>query len=276
MNDPKHSDGARLDFSQAMSYGDYLHLEEVLGAQRPQSADHNEMLFIVQHQTTELWMKLILFELLAARELVKQDDFDPALKMLARVCRIWEHLTAAWTILSTLTPSEYSEFRGELGYASGFQSHQYRMVEFVLGNKNALMVKPHEHHPERLRVVMEQLQAPSIYDEVARLLARRGFELDAQCLDRDWTKPYVRNASLEAAWQAVYQDTEKHWDLYELGEKLVDIEDEVRQWRFRHVTTVERIIGFKRGTGGTAGVSYLRQMLDVVLFPELWHVRTSL
>jgi tryptophan 2,3-dioxygenase len=268
--------GAHLDFSREMSYGDYLHLDEVLAAQHRLSGHHDEMLFIIQHQTTELWMKLMLFELNAAREAIRGDRLGPALKMLSRVSRVWEQITSAWTILSTLTPAEYSQFRHKLGLASGFQSHQYRMLEFVLGNKNALMVKPHEHHPERQQALTEQLNAPSLYDEVVRLLARRGLAIDREMLERDWTQPYVHNTSVEAAWKVVYDDTAHYWDLYELGEKLVDIEDEVRQWRFRHVTTVERIIGFKRGTGGTSGVSYLKGLLEVVLFPELWRVRTLL
>jgi tryptophan 2,3-dioxygenase len=196
--------------------------------------------------------------------------------MMARVARILELLTQAWTVLSTLTPSEYGEFRDALGRSSGFQSHQYRMVEFILGNKNAVMMEPHRHHPERLRGVSGLLESPSLYDEVARWLARKGFPLDKGCIERDWTQPYRRNESLEAAWRQVYADTARHWDFYELGEKLVDLEDGFRQWRFRHVTTVERIIGYKRGTGGTSGVAYLKQALDVQLFPELWHVRTTL
>jgi tryptophan 2,3-dioxygenase len=259
-----------------MSYGDYLGLDAILSAQRPLSRSHNEMLFIVQHQTSELWLKLALHEFAAAREGIKRDDISAALKMLARVSRILEHLTGAWTILSTLTPSEYGEFRSALGRSSGFQSHQYRMLEFMLGNKNAVMMRPHQHHPERLRAVSELLHAPSLYDEVARLLARRGFALDSPCLERDWTEPYRHNMSLEAAWRAIYADTARHWDFYELGEKLVDIEDGFRQWRHRHATTVERIIGDKRGTGGTSGVAYLKQALDIQLFPELWRVRTAL
>lgn len=198
--------GAHLDFSRDMSYGDYLGLDAILSAQRPLSQSHNEMLFIVQHQTSELWLKLALHELLAARAAIRRDDISPALKMLARVSRLLEHLTGAWTILSTLTPSEYGEFRAALGRSSGFQSHQYRMLEFVLGNKNPVMMRPHQHHPERLRAVLELLHAPSLYDEVARLLARRGFSLDSSCLERDWTEPYRPNSSLEAVWRAIYAD----------------------------------------------------------------------
>ncbi|WP_250534585.1 tryptophan 2,3-dioxygenase [Caballeronia sp. AZ10_KS36] len=267
---------AQLDFSNSMSYGDYLGLDSILTAQRPLSPDHNEMLFIVQHQTSELWMKLALYELRAALGAVHRDELPPAFKMLARVSRIFEQLVQAWNVLATMTPSEYTAMRPYLGASSGFQSHQYRQIEFMLGNKNAQLLKPHAHRPEILGEVRATLEAPSFYDEVIRLLARRGFEIDPARLERDWTQPTTHDASVEAAWLAVYREPSKHWELYEMAEELVDLEDAFRQWRFRHVTTVERIIGFKQGTGGTAGASYLRKMLDVVLFPELWHVRTLL
>ncbi|WP_244847179.1 tryptophan 2,3-dioxygenase [Caballeronia sp. SL2Y3] len=267
---------AQLDFSDSMSYGDYLGLDSILTAQHPLSPDHNEMLFIVQHQTSELWMKLALYELRAALGAVHRDELPPAFKMLARVSRIFEQLVQAWNVLATMTPSEYTAMRPYLGASSGFQSHQYRQIEFMLGNKNAQMLKPHAHRPEILGEVRAALEAPSFYDEVIRLLARRGFEIDPARLERDWTQPTTHDASVEAAWLAVYREPSKHWELYEMAEELVDLEDAFRQWRFRHVTTVERIIGFKQGTGGTAGASYLRKMLDVVLFPELWHVRTLL
>ncbi|WP_248320461.1 MULTISPECIES: tryptophan 2,3-dioxygenase [unclassified Caballeronia] len=267
---------ARLDFSDSMSYGDYLGLDSILTAQHPLSPDHNEMLFIVQHQTSELWMKLALYELRAALGAVHRDELPPAFKMLARVSRIFEQLVQAWNVLATMTPSEYTAMRPYLGASSGFQSHQYRQIEFMLGNKNAQMLKPHAHRPDILGEVRATLEAPSFYDEVIRLLARRGFEIDPARLERDWTQPTTHDASVEAAWLAVYREPSKHWELYEMAEELVDLEDAFRQWRFRHVTTVERIIGFKQGTGGTAGASYLRKMLDVVLFPELWHVRTLL
>ncbi len=268
--------GAQMDFSQSMSYGDYLDLDHLLSAQHPLSTDHNEMLFIIQHQTSELWMKLMLHELLAARGCIQRDQVEPALKMLARVSRIMEQLLQSWAVLSTLTPSEYSQFRHYLGSSSGFQSHQYRQIEFVLGNKNASLVAPHVHHPERRKAVEDALNAPSLYDEVLMLLARRGFQISPQRIARDWTQPTQYDESVEAAWLKVYADPNACWDLYALAEKLVDVEDAFRQWRFRHLTTVERIIGFKRGTGGTAGVSYLRKMLEVVLFPELWRMRTAL
>ncbi|MDR5820880.1 tryptophan 2,3-dioxygenase [Caballeronia sp. LZ043] len=267
---------AKLDFTDSMSYGDYLGLDAILSAQHPLSPDHNEMLFIVQHQTSELWMKLALYELRAALAAVHRDELPPAFKMLARVSRIFEQLVQAWNVLATMTPSEYTAMRPYLGQSSGFQSHQYRQIEFMLGNKNEQMLKPHAHRPEIHAQVREALEAPSFYDEVIRLLPRRGFEIDPARLNRDWSQPTTHDASVEAAWLAVYRDPSRHWDLYEMAEELVDLEDAFRQWRFRHVTTVERIIGFKGGTGGTAGASYLRKMLDVVLFPELWHVRTVL
>ncbi|WP_042262390.1 tryptophan 2,3-dioxygenase [Paraburkholderia heleia] len=267
---------AQLDFSKSMSYGDYLALDAVLNAQHPLSPDHNEMLFIVQHQTSELWMKLALYELRAALANVHRDALPPAFKQLARVSRIMEQLVQAWSVLSTLTPSEYTAMRPYLGASSGFQSYQYRQIEFLLGNKNAQMLKPHEHRAEIFEQVKATLEAPSFYDEVIRLLARRGFAIAPGRLNRDWTLPTEHDASVEAAWLEVYRNPSEYWDLYEMAEELVDLEDAFRQWRFRHVTTVERIIGFKQGTGGTNGAPYLRKMLDVVLFPELWHVRTVL
>jgi len=268
--------GAQMDFARDMSYGDYLGLDQILSAQHPRSPDHNEMLFIVQHQTTELWMKLMLHELRAARDGVKNDQLRPAFKMLARVSRIMDQLVQAWNVLATMTPPEYSAMRPYLGASSGFQSYQYREIEFILGNKNAAMLRPHAHRAEHLALVETALHTPSMYDEAIRLMARRGFEIDAEVVERDWTQPTQYNASVEAAWLEVYRNPAAHWELYELGEKFVDLEDAFRQWRFRHVTTVERVIGFKRGTGGTEGVSYLRRMLDVVLFPELWKLRTDL
>lgn len=268
--------GAQMDFAQDMSYGDYLGLDQILTAQHPRSPDHNEMLFIVQHQTTELWMKLMLHELRAARDGVRRDELQPAFKMLARVSRIMDQLVQAWNVLATMTPPEYSAIRPYLGASSGFQSFQYREIEFILGNKNATMLRPHAHRPEHLALVETALRTPSMYDEAIRLMARRGFRIDAEVVERDWTQPTAYNASVEAAWLEIYRNPSKYWELYELGEKFVDLEDSFRQWRFRHVTTVERVIGFKRGTGKTEGVSYLRKMLDVVLFPELWKLRTDL
>ncbi len=271
-----HTEGAQLDFSRSMSYGDYLQLDQILTAQKPLSPAHDEMLFIVQHQTSELWMKLMLHELGAARQLIAQDELQPAFKMLARVSKIMEQLVHAWDVLATMTPPEYSAMRPYLGQSSGFQSYQYRCIEFAMGNKNAAMLRPHAHHPERAAQVQAAFEAPSLYDEALRLLARRGLAVPASHLQRDWTQPYEASEQVEQAWLAVYRDPQQHWDLYQLGEELADLEDAFRLWRFRHVTTVERIIGFKRGTGGTGGVSYLRKMLDVVLFPEIWRLRTAL
>ena len=269
-------DGARLDFTDAMSYGDYLRLDLILGAQAPRSGDHNEMLFIVQHQASELWMKLALHELAAARECVRTGKLPSAFKMLARVSRIMAQLNQSWDVLSTLTPAEFSAFRDALGSSSGFQSYQYRMIEFLLGNKNAVMMEPHRHRAPLFAALDALLRAPSLYDEAIRVLARRGFRVDAGATERDWTQPYVFNESVCDAWVGVYRATAEHWDLYELAEKLVDLEDAFRQWRFRHATTVERVIGFKRGTGGTSGANYLKRMLEVVLFPELWRARTAI
>jgi tryptophan 2,3-dioxygenase len=259
-----------------MSYGDYLHLDAILGAQHPLSPDHNEMLFVVQHQTSELWMKLMLHELRAARTGVRNDELQPVFKMLARVSRIMDQLVQAWSVLATMTPPEYTAMRPYLGLSSGFQSFQYREIEFILGNKNATMLRPHEHRPASEALLRDALETPSLYDESVRLLARTGLPVDAGRVDADWTQPTRYNASVAAAWLQVYREPQTFWSLYQLAEKLVDIEDSFRQWRFRHLTTVERVIGFKRGTGGTEGVGYLRKMLDVVLFPELWQIRTAL
>ena len=269
-------EGAQLDFSRDMSYGDYLHLDAVLAAQHPLSPAHDEMLFIVQHQTSELWMKLMLHELSAAVGCIARDELGSAFKMLARVSKIMEQLVHAWDVLATMTPPEYSAIRPYLSRSSGFQSWQYRCIEFMLGNKNAAMLKPHSHRPELLARVEAAWRAPSLYDEALRLLARRGLALPASHLERDWTQPYVTSDAVEQAWLVVYRAPQTHWDLYQLGEELTDLEDSFRLWRFRHVTTVERVIGFKRGTGGTSGVGYLRKMLDVVLFPEIWKLRTNL
>jgi tryptophan 2,3-dioxygenase len=267
---------AQLDFSQDMSYGDYLQLDAILGAQKPLSPAHDEMLFIVQHQTSELWMKLLLQELGAAINSISKNDLQTAFKMLARVSKIMEQLVHAWDVLATMTPPEYSAIRPYLGPSSGFQSYQYRCIEFALGNKNAAMLKPHAHHPQRAALVQAAFVAPSLYDESLRLLARRGLAVPTSHTERDWSQPYTASDAVQAAWLVVYRNPREHWDLYELGEELTDLEDAFRLWRFRHVTTVERIIGFKRGTGGTGGVSYLRKMLDVVLFPEIWRLRTEL
>ena len=271
-----HEERAQLDFSQSMSYGDYLQLDAILTAQKPLSPAHDEMLFIVQHQTSELWIKLMLHELRAAIGHIARDELPPAFKMLARVSKIMEQLVHAWDVLATMTPPEYSAMRPYLGQSSGFQSYQYRCIEFSMGNKNRAMLKPHEHRADLLAQVQAAYEAPSLYDEALRLMARRGIAVPASHTERDWTQPYAESEAVEQAWLTVYRNPEKHWDLYQLGEELTDLEDAFRLWRFRHVTTVERVIGFKRGTGGTGGVSYLRKMLDVVLFPEIWRLRTNL
>ncbi|MEN3295138.1 MAG: tryptophan 2,3-dioxygenase [Burkholderiales bacterium] len=281
MNPPgKESDkswhGAKMDFSASMSYGEYLALDQVLSAQHPRSPNHNEMLFIVQHQTTELWMKLMLHELHAVAAHIRSGDLPPAFKMLARVARIMDQLVHAWDVLATMTPPEYSAIRPYLAQSSGFQSYQYREIEFILGNKNASLLDVHAGTPEVHARLDETLRAPSIYDEAILLLSREGFHIDAQRLAADWTQPTVTNESVKAAWLEVYKAPAEHWAFYELAEKLVDLETAFRYWRFRHVTTVERIIGLKTGTGGTAGASYLKKMLEVVLFPELFALRTEL
>ncbi|AQC45876.1 tryptophan 2,3-dioxygenase [Bordetella pertussis] len=271
-----HDEKAQLDFARDMSYGDYLHLDELLGAQHPLSPEHNEMLFIVQHQTSELWMKLMLHELRAAIAAIQQDRLQPAFKMLARVSKILEQLVSAWDVLATMTPPEYSALRPYLAHSSGFQSYQYRQIEYLLGNKNAAMLQPHAHRADLLAQVRAAFEAPSLYDEALRFLARSGLAVPAGALQRDWTQPYRADDQVEQAWLTVYRQSERYWNQYQLGEKLTDLEDAFRLWRFRHVTTVERIIGFKRGTGGTSGVTYLRKMLEVVLFPEIWKLRTNL
>ena len=270
------SEGAETDFARRMSYGDYLALDSILGAQHPLSEAHDEMLFIIQHQTTELWMRLAIHELSAARRAIARDEVQPAMKMLARMSRIFEQLNNAWDVLRTMTPSEYTRFRSQLGQSSGFQSRQYRLIEFLLGNRNHAMLKPHAHDVETTKLLEAELATPSLYDEVLRLADRNGLKMPAAVLSRDVRETHSFNEGVLQAWRIVYQAPETHWMLYELAEKLVDFEDYFRRWRFNHVTTVERVIGFKRGTGGTGGVSYLKRMLEIELFPELWRVRTIL
>jgi tryptophan 2,3-dioxygenase len=270
------AEGAEMAFDGRMSYADYLRLDAILGAQGLLSDAHDEMLFIIQHQTSELWMRLAIHELGAAREAIAKGELAPAFKMLARMARIVEQLNSAWDVLRTMTPAEYTRFRDRLGQSSGFQSHQYRMIEFMVGNRNAAMVRPHAHRPAIAAMLEAELARPSLYDEALRCLHRAGLAVPAEVLERDVRRPHAVSEGVMAAWAAVYRDPEAHWQLYDLAEKLVDFEDYFRRWRFNHVTTVERVIGFKRGTGGTGGVSYLRRMLEVELFPELWHVRTVL
>jgi tryptophan 2,3-dioxygenase len=269
-------EGARMNFQERMSYGDYLMLDRLLDAQAPLSSAHDELLFIIQHQTSELWMKLAIHEIKAAIAAIAGDNVQPAFKMLARVSRIFEQLNGAWDVLRTMTPSEYTLFRDKLGESSGFQSFQYRSIEFLLGNRNLAMLRPHAHDPALTAELEAILAKPSLYDEALRLLVRRGFFIGADGQRTDWRGTRNESAEVVAAWTSVYRDPQRHWELYELAEKLVDLEDYFRRWRFNHVTTVERIIGFKTGTGGTSGVNYLRKMLEIVLFPELWKLRTGL
>lgn len=271
--DPQ-TEGAQMSFHDDMSYGDYLHLAPILSAQHPQSEAHDELLFIIQHQTSELWMKLALHELTVTRDAIRARDLQPAFKMLARVARIFEQLNGAWDVLRTMTPSDYTAFRDALGPSSGFQSYQYRMIEFALGNRNPNQLQPHAHTPAIHAALTQELAQPSLYDEAITLLFDRlgAGAPPAPQLDT----PHSSVPAVQALWQQVYEAPGPNWELYELAEKLVDLEDYFRRWRFNHVTTVERVIGFKRGTGGTAGVSYLRRMLDVQLFPELWSVRGDL
>ena len=257
------------------SYGNYLELDSILEAQRPLTNKHDEMLFIIQHQTSELWMKLAVHELISARKAISKGDLPPAMKMLARVSRIFEQLNSAWDVLRTLTPDEYTAFRDAFGASSGFQSWQYREIEFLAGNKAARHLETHKDTPAYARLE-SALTTPSLYDEAVALLSRSGFEIDPNHLARDMSLPYSENESVKEAWLIIYKNPKAHWGLFELAEKLVDFEDYFRRWRFNHVTTVERVIGFKRGSGGTSGVNYLKAMLDVVLFPELWDIRTEL
>jgi len=265
-----------IHWKQDMSYGSYLQLDKLLEFQTPISGKHDEMLFIIIHQASELWMKLCLHELAAAMEHLKKDNLGPVFKMLSRVARIQANLQQSWDILSTLTPADYAAFRDDLGQSSGFQSFQYREIEYRLGNKNAKMAEAHKDVPARYDALQAVLNVPSFYDLCLQLLARRGFDIPAEQIERNWREPYVACVKTEAAWRKIYNDTEKYWDLYELAEKLVDLEHHFHQWRFAHMKTVERIIGYKRGTGGTGGVSYLVKALDLRFFPELWTARTAL
>lgn len=285
MTNPTHRDqagasmpeqGIHTDFSKDMTYGDYLHLEKVLASQQRLSDHHDEMLFIIIHQASELWMKLILHEMEAARNCILQNNLEPAFKMLSRVSRIQQQLIQSWDVLSTLTPSEYMEFRDKLGRSSGFQSYQNRMIEFLLGRKNAKMVSVFQHQPDVYQQVEQALNSPSIYDAAILALSLRGLPVDEACLNRDWSQDYQENASVAEAWLTVYRNVDQYWDLYELAEKLVDIDSRQQQWRYNHMITVERIIGYKHGTGGSSGVEYLKRALDHRFFPELWSLRTQL
>ncbi|MDX1736981.1 MAG: tryptophan 2,3-dioxygenase [Alphaproteobacteria bacterium] len=269
-------EGAHENFDGEMSYGDYLGLDKILSAQHPKSSEHDEPLFIIIHQATELWMKLILHELSAAQLLIADDNLSPAFKMLSRVSQIQTQMIQSWSVLSTMTPADYLRFRDSLGQSSGFQSYQYREIEYRLGNKNKALLKPHAHRDDLRNRLQAALDQPSLYDQSILLLAKRGFEIDSALINRDWSERHLRNDSVQAAWESVYKNTEEYWDLYELAEKLVDLEDSFQQWRFRHLKTVSRIIGHRRGTGGTAGINYLEKALQYCFFPELWDLRASL
>ncbi len=270
------ADGAQMSFDGRMSYGDYLRIDAILGAQSPLSPAHDEMLFIIQHQTSELWMKLALHELDAARQMIAANRAREAFKILARIARIFEQLNNAWDVLRTMTPSDYSTFRDALGQSSGFQSWQYRLIEYAVGNRNLAMLRPHAHRPDIMAKLEAELARPTLYDEALRHVARAGLPVPDHVLTRDLRQPWVFDEGVLAMWQQVYRDPQQHWEAYELAEKLVDFEDFFRRWRFNHLTTVTRVIGMKRGTGGTSGGSYLKRMLEVELFPELWRVRTAL
>lgn len=259
-----------------LSYGRYLVLDRILGAQSPLTEEHDEMMFIIIHQASELWLKLCLHELEAAIAHVQADEVRPAMKMLARIARIQEQLTQSWAVLSTMTPSDYLKFRDALGQSSGFQSAQYRTLEYRLGNKNAALAKVHASDEEAHTLVSKALVQPSLYDETLRFAARSGLTVPSSAIERDWSQPYQPDDAVEAMWREVYLDTGKWWEVYEFAEKLVDLEQKFQQWRFNHMKTVERIIGFRRGTGGSGGVSYLVKALNLRLFPELWTVRTTL
>ncbi|MGE7602113.1 tryptophan 2,3-dioxygenase [Peribacillus sp. NPDC097675] len=276
MEESRLEEGMVTDFEKEMSYGDYLQLDQVLASQRLLSGHHDEMLFIVIHQTSELWMKLILHELTAATELIKEGRLEPSFKMLSRISRIQQQLVQSWNVLSTLTPSDYMEFRDKLGNSSGFQSFQNRMIECAMGQKNKRILAVFRHQPALYESVMASLNKPSIYDAAIGALAARGLSIDESILKRDWSEPYLENESVEQAWLAVYRDVHQYWDLYELAEKLVDIGSQQQFWRFNHMSTVERIIGQRMGTGGSTGVNYLKKVVEQPFFPELWTLRTKL
>ena len=269
-------EGVHWDLGSSQSYGDYLQLSRLLSAQQPISGEHDEMMFIIVHQVSELWIRLFLHELEFVQRCVIRDNLDPSFKALQRISKVQAQLFGAWEILATMTPSDYTLFRNSLGRSSGFQSVQYRLMEFGLGNKNADMIRVHQRNPEDYARLQRALNAPSLYDEVLRLLSRRGYGVPQELLDRDFSQPYVASKAVTGAWLGVYHNADKDWDLYELAEGLVDLDHRFQLWRFQHMKTVERIIGHKPGTGGTSGVSYLAKALELRFFPELWQARTSL
>jgi tryptophan 2,3-dioxygenase len=264
------------ELGSSLSYGEYLGLDRLLDAQKPLTHQHDEMMFIIVHQTSELWLRLFLHELTGVIECVKKDELDPSFKMLARISRVQTQLTATWDVLSTMTPAEYSAFRNALGRSSGFQSLQYRLLEFKLGNKNRDIIAVQKRDPAGFERLDIALNAPSIYDEVLRLLSRRGYDIPASAIERDFAEPYAPSKAVTAAWLGVYHNAEKDWDLYQMAERLTDLDQKFQLWRFHHLKTVERVIGYKPGTGGTGGVSYLAKALELKFFPELWSVRTSM
>ncbi|MGP9500482.1 tryptophan 2,3-dioxygenase [Halomonas sp. AOP43-D1-4] len=278
METPKKNsvDNEAIHWDQDISYGQYLDLEPLLACQNPASDEHDELLFIMIHQVSELWIKLCLHEAHAAARHIADDNLSPAFKMLSRVSRIQEQLINAWEVLVTMTPADYLSFRDSLGQSSGFQSYQYREIEFLLGNKNAKLIEAHRSKPKHYQKLQHALNSPSLYDVSLQLLARRGFDIPDNITHRDWSIPYTASSDVEAVWMEIYRNSEKYWDLYELAEKLVDVEFNFQRWRFNHMKTVERIIGYRRGTGGSSGVSYLVKALDLQFFPELWSVRTSI
>ena len=285
MTTKRYSPSERVDLSDeavhwelgsSLSYGEYLQLDKILEAQKPLTYEHDEMLFIIVHQTSELWMRLMLHELSGVLECVRRDDLDPSFKMLARISRVQTQLISTWEVLSTMTPFEYSAFRNALGRSSGFQSVQYRTLEFLLGNKHAQMIEVHKHNAKAYETLQRTLEAPSLYDEALRLLSRRGYGIAEEYLTRDFKEPYVPSKQVAGAWLGVYHNAEKDWDLYEFAERLVDLDHKFQLWRCHHLKTVERIIGYKPGTGGTGGVSYLAKALELKFFPELWQIRTSM
>ncbi len=265
-----------IHWDQDLSYSGYLSLDALLDCQKPLTESHDEMMFIIIHQASELWIKLCIHEITAAMREVEKDNLDAAFKMLARVSRIQGQLWQSWAVLSTMTPSDYLSFRDALGESSGFQSFQYREMEYALGNKNARLMEVHRKNPKRYERLRQVLNAPSFYDLCLQHLARQGFPIPADYLQRDWSQPYVPSPDVEAAWAEVYASTDEHWQQYELAEKLVDLEHEFQMWRFSHMKTVERIIGYRKGTGGTSGVAFLQKALSLRFFPELWTVRTEL
>jgi tryptophan 2,3-dioxygenase len=264
------------DLGASQSYSEYLQLDKLLDAQKPNSFEHDEMLFIIVHQASELWMRLFLHELGAVFEFVRRDELDPSFKRLERISRVQAQMLATWDVLSTMTPFEYSAFRNTLGRSSGFQSPQYRLLEFQLGNKNPDLVMVHKRDPKAYETLRRALEGPSLYDEALRLLSRRGYGVPEDYLSRDFSQPYVPNKQVAGAWLGVYHNADKDWDLYEFAERLVDLDHKFQLWRFSHLKTVERVIGYKSGTGGTAGVSYLAKALELKFFPELWQIRTSM